>query len=304
MPAYKIECLLYQKQEIFNMNHSELFFGYPSGIELIQGRKTFNQMVTINTLNEALMFQYGNISVGRVYSTFKQTSGDLLLTVNGGGGLNVSGATCSFSGISTGLVVATGGMQLNSTAASSPFATCNSSTGGSATADSRLLFLSASAISYKALISGQSAVSPGVNTSYASLVFGYFPSTPINIGSSGTHAMFAHLVIRKLAVATAAGTLTNSAAIYIEDVAAEATNNYAIFADAGLNRFDGNTCIGTGAVPGTTSFLFLGAATTAKSSLNIASGAAPTSPQDGDMWYDGTDVKFRVGGSTKTFTLT
>lgn len=39
-------------------------------------------------------------------------------------------------------------------------------------------------------------------------------------------------------------------------------------------------------------------------SLNIPSGVAPTSPADGDMWYDGTNVKFRVGGTTKTFTLT
>ena len=40
--------------------------------------------------------------------------------------------------------------------------------------------------------------------------------------------------------------------------------------------------------------------------LNLATtaGTPPTSPVDGDMWYDGTNVKFRVSGTTKTFTLT
>lgn len=46
------------------------------------------------------------------------------------------------------------------------------------------------------------------------------------------------------------------------------------------------------------------ASTTTASGLNLPSGTAPTSPADGDMWYDGTNVKFRVGGTTKTFTLT
>lgn len=45
------------------------------------------------------------------------------------------------------------------------------------------------------------------------------------------------------------------------------------------------------------------AATTATASFRINSGTTPTSPADGDMWYDGTNVKFRVGATTKTFTL-
>ncbi len=43
---------------------------------------------------------------------------------------------------------------------------------------------------------------------------------------------------------------------------------------------------------------------TGSAGLRLTSGTAPTSPVDGDMWYDGTNVKFRVGGTTKTFTLT
>jgi hypothetical protein len=45
------------------------------------------------------------------------------------------------------------------------------------------------------------------------------------------------------------------------------------------------------------------ASTTSNASLRIRSGTAPTSPNDGDIWFDGTDIKMRIGGVTKTFTL-
>jgi hypothetical protein len=47
----------------------------------------------------------------------------------------------------------------------------------------------------------------------------------------------------------------------------------------------------------------LGASTTAKASLRIPSGTAPTSPVNGDIWFDGTNIQMRIGGVTKTFTL-
>lgn len=48
----------------------------------------------------------------------------------------------------------------------------------------------------------------------------------------------------------------------------------------------------------------MAAGTTGGASLNIPSGVAPTAPNDGDVWYDGTNIKIRVGGTTKTFTIT
>jgi hypothetical protein len=47
----------------------------------------------------------------------------------------------------------------------------------------------------------------------------------------------------------------------------------------------------------------ISASTTSNASLRIRSGTAPTSPNDGDIWFDGTDIKMRIGGVTKTFTL-
>ena len=48
-----------------------------------------------------------------------------------------------------------------------------------------------------------------------------------------------------------------------------------------------------------TAFLDLGASTTSNASLRIRSGTAPTSPNEGDVWYDGTDLVFRDGSASK-----
>jgi hypothetical protein len=49
-----------------------------------------------------------------------------------------------------------------------------------------------------------------------------------------------------------------------------------------------------------TAVLHLAASTTAQANLRFdpTSAAAPTTPNDGDMWYDGTNLKFRHGGVT------
>jgi hypothetical protein len=48
------------------------------------------------------------------------------------------------------------------------------------------------------------------------------------------------------------------------------------------------------------SYLALAAATTVRPSLNIPSGTAPTTPTNGDIWNDGSDLKIRLGGVTYT----
>jgi nitrogen fixation protein len=52
-----------------------------------------------------------------------------------------------------------------------------------------------------------------------------------------------------------------------------------------------------------TSKLSMGAGTTSNAQINLASSTAPTTPANGDIWFDGTDLKMRIGGVTKTFTL-
>jgi hypothetical protein len=53
----------------------------------------------------------------------------------------------------------------------------------------------------------------------------------------------------------------------------------------------------------TNTWLNVAAGTAARSQINLASSTAPTSPVNGDIWFDGTDLKMRIGGVTKTFTL-
>jgi hypothetical protein len=47
----------------------------------------------------------------------------------------------------------------------------------------------------------------------------------------------------------------------------------------------------------------LAPATTASATLRVPSGTAPTSPVDGDIWFNGTNLFMRIGGVTKTFTI-
>ena len=65
----------------------------------------------------------------------------------------------------------------------------------------------------------------------------------ITTAPSGTTPLIAQLRVDKPAI-TATGTVTTSATVYIEGAATEATNDYALFVDAGVSRFDGGTLIG------------------------------------------------------------
>jgi hypothetical protein len=49
--------------------------------------------------------------------------------------------------------------------------------------------------------------------------------------------------------------------------------------------------------------LSMGAGTTSNAQINLASSTAPTSPNNGDIWFDGTNLFMRIGGVTKTFTI-
>lgn len=50
--------------------------------------------------------------------------------------------------------------------------------------------------------------------------------------------------------------------------------------------------------------MFIEGSTTALSHLQLYPGTTPSAPTNGEMWFDGTNVKIVVGGVVKTFTLT
>jgi hypothetical protein len=55
--------------------------------------------------------------------------------------------------------------------------------------------------------------------------------------------------------------------------------------------------------PTAISWLEIQSSSAERSSIRLRPGVAPSSPNDGDIWFDGTDLKMRVGGVTKTFVL-
>lgn len=69
-----------------------------------------------------------------------------------------------------------------------------------------------------------------------------------------------------------------------------------------IMTLQGDGSLGLGVAP-TAAFLSIAAGTTSKAQMNFAGSTAPSSPVNGDFWFDGTDVKIRVGGVTKTFTI-
>ena len=62
----------------------------------------------------------------------------------------------------------------------------------------------------------------------------------------------------------------------------------------------GNVGIG---VTSPTSFISIKAGTTSAAQINLASSTAPTAPNDGDVWFDGSALKIRIGGVTKSVTV-
>lgn len=68
-------------------------------------------------------------------------------------------------------------------------------------------------------------------------------------------------------------------------------------------RLKAGGTVGIG-VTSPSAYLSIKASTTSIPHLNLTAGSAPSSPTNGDIWFDGTDIKMRIGGVTKTFTLT
>jgi hypothetical protein len=120
-------------------------------------------------------------------------------------------------------------------------------------------------------------------------------------GGTTTNAYGGYFNVQNL---SASAVITTACGVYIAGFTATGTitNRWGIYqAGASENNYlAGSLGIGTTTV--TPALLNLGASTTSKASLNIPSGTAPTSPTNGDIWSDGSDLKVRLGGTTYTLT--
>src|SRR5258706_1896925 len=100
---------------------------------------------------------------------------------------------------------------------------------------------------------------------------------------------------------TSAGTVTTGYGLHISSI--QGTTKWGIADDSGSNWYNATGGLSLGTSTGATAtFLKLAAGTTAKSQINFAASTAPSSPVDGDWWFDGTNLNIRISGSTKTIT--
>lgn len=142
----------------------------------------------------------------------------------------------------------------------------SASTGANAQTQAELLFAGATTVRARVTSRGVTQTTAGVGESYASWIFGTQGFTE---AASGTHALAAQVVFKAISITAGAATTTNTATVYIEDAATGGTNNYALWVDAGISRFDGsfNLADAVDFNLGTTTGTKIGTATTQKIGL-------------------------------------
>jgi hypothetical protein len=126
----------------------------------------------------------------------------------------------------------------------------------------------------------------GTTTSYTA-----FDASP-TLGAA--HAITTAYGLRLQAWSISGGaTITNHWGISQEDSAAN-------------NVLAGRTAAGQAAGTAATAFVDVGSggATNAQLRLRTTGGTAPSAPNDGDIWFDGTALRIRIGGLTRTVTVT
>jgi hypothetical protein len=125
-------------------------------------------------------------------------------------------------------------------------------------------------------LKGTTSTITAASNNYANLLVG---SSPFTKAASGTSDIAANVAIRPIGTITAgAATLNNTVSLYVEAATTGgAVGNYAMWVDAGKCRFD--------------------------EVIQLQSYTNST-PADTDFWFDGTNLKFRIGGVTKTITWT
>lgn len=72
----------------------------------------------------------------------------------------------------------------------------------------------------------------------------------------------------------------------------------------GGDMFLGAGNLGISTAPTATAFLTIAACTTTKAAINFIAGTAPSAPNNGDFWNDGTDLFIHLGGTTYTLNKT
>lgn len=127
-------------------------------------------------------------------------------------------------------------------------------------------------------------------------------SLGLSVNLNSVNARLSNGINQGIFISGVNGTGSTNYGIRITDVA-NATNNYAILTRAGDIVFnelnDANTQVGIG-VTNPTGLLSIAANTSSAAQLSLlsSSGVNPTTPNDGDLWYNGTNLNFFNGSSS------
>lgn len=263
------------------MTHSELFNGIPSGYELVQGRKTFNQRVTLTGLTEQL----------RIFNPNKPNS-PTQFTVDSTGRLTVSnGIGITLTGVSSTLTIG-GGFNFNqlvTIAANLTITSVGTLTYGTVGHNFNTGFASTAVSGYQmrgsttAAVFGISAGSRAVSLGGGAVgsVFAVATSS-ITITTPGQCPIVASAAFKPFTIVETAGTASLCATVYIDGVpSGSVSSSYALLV-SGSSRFDGTITASLNGVASTPAFIangtiFTGGTATTTKPLVLIEPAGTTS---------------------------
>ncbi|MDO8716004.1 MAG: hypothetical protein Q7J73_04270, partial [Dehalococcoidales bacterium] len=117
----------------------------------------------------------------------------------------------------------------------------------------------------------------GTATTSQYLSVGINSSVTVNSGTA--HALITTVYLSEPKITITSGSVTNSATLYIESVATEATNNYALWVDLGTSRLDNALSVNSGATAAYA--LDVGSSTSYARGINLAQSGAKTAADYG-----------------------
>lgn len=187
---------------------------------------------------------------------------------------NYMGVSISSVGLATFTSVGTGpgfaffnpvqmvtGFNSNGNVAQALFAVASNSATSVLSTQAELLFAGATTIYSRIWSRPTTNYLPAANASYASMIIGTQSAT---IAGTGTHALFANMVINPITVTAGAGALTASASLYINGGATGAVTNYSLWvAGTASVRLDGSLILAS-----------IGSKLLVKQGTNASSGVA------------------------------
>lgn len=266
---------------------------------------------------------YDTVLTGQTGITFSANNGSAVsMRLNSSHALNVVGAltTGGLLTVQSRILNTTGDLDLDANAANAVRINRTGGTGGfivyaGGTSTTNMVITDAGAVSFRGLIQTT------LTSQQLSLKYDGSNDLAITVSSAGavtynaTGASAAHNFSDPVAVTGLLSTTTNIALdatgrIYLDGrtaggdtyITTDGTGDIIEFFAGGAQKVNVAT---TGLTVVATDYkVTTAASSTVRAGLNLPSGTAPSSPAEGDFWYDGTNLKFRDSTTSRTINWT